>query len=47
MRDNLGRFSKGHKETLAEKEKRVAGLRKAWLNRNDYISDIKDESPYI
>lgn len=47
MRDTLGRFVKGRKETMEEKIIRVQALKEAWVNRHDYIKDIKDESPYI
>lgn len=41
MRNKLGQFTKGHKETLEEKRKRTLSMIDSWKNRDDYLGDIK------
>lgn len=41
-RDLKGRFIAGREETHENKLKRISGMKSAWKDRDDYISDIKD-----
>ena len=47
MRNEKGQYTKGHKETVEEKRKRINGMIDAWKKRSDYIDDIVTECPHI
>ena len=46
-RNEKGQFIKGHTRTTEEEIKRINGMKIAWKERNDYISDIVQECPKI
>lgn len=46
-RNEKGQFIKGRVETAEQKLIRSRSLSEAWINRDDYIKDIKLESPKI
>ena len=49
-RDLKGRFIKGRdasKESIETQIKRISSLKESWREREDYISDLIQECPYI
>lgn len=46
MKDNKGRFLKGHKSTREETIKKAVSLSKSWEKRKSFIKDIKNPKIY-
>ena len=47
MRDEKGRFIKGHQLTFEENQKSLEKFKDSWKKRENYIGDLKKKSPYI
>ena len=46
-RDNKGRFTSNHSESIDNKIKRMYALQESWKSRKDYIGDIRAKHPRI
>ena len=46
-RDNKGRFTSNHSESIDDKIKRMYALQESWKSRKDYIGDIRAKHPRI
>ena len=44
--ENSSRFKLGHKESFDTKLKRIESMRKRWVNRGDYLGEIKKSPLY-